>query len=75
MNEIQSQSFSSSQLDNDDRQIPANQRIHRDFCDMDEGAEDEMDSQALNRAQSEIISCSDKKEENDNAIEVSTDQQ
>jgi len=42
---------------------------------MDEGAEAEMDSQALNRAQSEIISCSDKKEENGNAIEESADQQ
>ena len=42
---------------------------------MDEGAEAEMDSQALNRAQSEIISCSDKKEENNNMIEESADQQ
>jgi hypothetical protein len=43
---------------------------------MDEGAEAEMDSQALNRAQSEIISCSDKKEEeNGNAIEESAGDQ
>lgn len=48
--------------------------VHRDFCDWDEEGEAELDSQALNRAQSEIISCSDKKEENGNAIEESIDQ-
>lgn len=43
-------------------------KVHKDFCDMgDEDPEHEVDSQALNRAQSEIIPESETSSKDDNA--------